>query len=248
MTGELYLSRARLNGDMGRFGPILFPDDRALSMSNSHRLVWALFPQDLKDRPFLYRETDSREDSNRHGRKEYMILSSIPPHDGSRLFHLETKPFEPALTVGDRLAFSLRANPTVQSGDKTEKTAGSKGKNRRYDVVMNALSKLPKESRAAERPRIIREAGLDWLTKQGLRAGFVLPELDKVSVDGYQTIPIDPNRFSASQGEGRAGHSRLEFEGILQVTDPKTFLTCLASGFGRARAFGHGLMLIRRAR
>jgi CRISPR system Cascade subunit CasE len=40
----------------------------------------------------------------------------------------------------------------------------------------------------------------------------------------------------------------LDFEGVLEVTDPVRFLAALANGFGRARAFGCGLMLIRRAR
>jgi len=35
---------------------------------------------------------------------------------------------------------------------------------------------------------------------------------------------------------------------VLTVEDPPLFLVALAAGFGRARAFGCGLMLIRRAR
>lgn len=247
MTGKLYLSRARLRADMDRLGPILFPGDPSQNMSNSHRLVWALFPKDMKERPFLYRESERREDASRHRRKEYMILSSVEPSDSSGLFHVETKPFEPALVAGDRLAFVLRANATVQSRDRNEQTSGARSKTRRYDVVMNALNNLPKEHRGAERPRVIREAGLEWLTKQGLGGGFTLPEPEKVAVDGYQKIAIDPNRLKASPGKGRAGHSRLEFEGELEVSDPQAFLARLATGFGRARAFGHGLMLIRRA-
>ena len=38
----------------------------------------------------------------------------------------------------------------------------------------------------------------------------------------------------------------LEYEGSLVVRDPAAFLAGLFTGFGRARAFGCGLMLIRR--
>ena len=38
----------------------------------------------------------------------------------------------------------------------------------------------------------------------------------------------------------------MDFSGMLEVKDPARFLTQLAQGFGRARAFGCGLMLIRR--
>jgi CRISPR system Cascade subunit CasE len=39
----------------------------------------------------------------------------------------------------------------------------------------------------------------------------------------------------------------LEFAGVLTVRDPARFLAALAQGFGHAKAFGCGLMLIRRA-
>jgi len=38
----------------------------------------------------------------------------------------------------------------------------------------------------------------------------------------------------------------LDYEGILEITDPAAFTTAIARGFGRAKAFGCGLMLIRR--
>ena len=39
----------------------------------------------------------------------------------------------------------------------------------------------------------------------------------------------------------------VDLEGILQVGDPELFLGALRKGFGRAKAYGFGLMLIRRA-
>jgi CRISPR system Cascade subunit CasE len=38
----------------------------------------------------------------------------------------------------------------------------------------------------------------------------------------------------------------LDFEGMLVVEAPELFLASVAQGFGRAKAFGCGLMLIRR--
>ncbi len=62
----------------------------------------------------------------------------------------------------------------------------------------------------------------------------------EVGVDGYELVSIPRDGASAAQ------FSRLDFTGLLTVTDPAAFLTALACGFGRARAFGCGLMLIRR--
>jgi CRISPR system Cascade subunit CasE len=39
----------------------------------------------------------------------------------------------------------------------------------------------------------------------------------------------------------------LDLEGVLVVSDPARLCHCLAHGFGRAKAFGCGLMMIRRA-
>ena len=52
------------------------------------------------------------------------------------------KPFEPALAPGDRLGFSLRANPVVTRADPRT------GRPRRHDVVMDRLHALPKGARA----------------------------------------------------------------------------------------------------
>ncbi|WP_408742481.1 type I-E CRISPR-associated protein Cas6/Cse3/CasE [Acetobacter peroxydans] len=39
----------------------------------------------------------------------------------------------------------------------------------------------------------------------------------------------------------------LDLSGRIEITDPSLFLTQMAQGFGRAKSFGCGLMLIRRA-
>jgi CRISPR system Cascade subunit CasE len=41
--------------------------------------------------------------------------------------------------------------------------------------------------------------------------------------------------------------SALDLSGVLEVQDGEPFLAALLSGFGKAKAFGCGLMLIRRA-
>jgi CRISPR system Cascade subunit CasE len=62
-----------------------------------------------------------------------------------------------------------------------------------------------------------------------------------IAVDGYERV-----RLPRPAGPD-AVFGRLDLDGVLAVGDPALFLSSLASGFGRARAFGCGLMLIRRA-
>lgn len=241
---DLYLSRATLNADFDQLGPILFPSDPAHKMAIAHRLVWTLFPPDLKERPFLYREMAPSHAHGRAARGEIFVLSKLEPRDERGLFRLETKLFRPALAAGDRLMFSLRANPTVQRSEIVD----GRRKTRRFDVVMHALHGLPKEQRAEKRPELVRSAGLDWLAGQGERSGFRLPAREAVRIDGYEQFDADPeNRRPKGEGRRRPGHSRIDFEGLMEVTDPALLIDGIANGFGRARAFGHGLMLIRRA-
>ena len=47
--------------------------------------------------------------------------------------------------------------------------------------------------------------------------------------------------------EAYAKFGILDLSGTLRVNDPAAFIARLGTGFGRARAFGCGLMLIRRA-
>lgn len=226
---SLLLSRIALRRDAptAALAPLLLPSDGQARTAASHHLVWALFSDGPdRRRDFLWREEAP-------GR--FLALSDRPPNPLHDLFEIDSKDFAPALSAGDRLGFALRANAVV-----ARKAEGAK-RGVRHDVVMDALHAVPKgAARQAQRPEAVIQAGRAWLARQGEADGFS-PDAE-VAVDGYETIRIPraglpPIRFG-----------RLDFEGALTVTDPTRFLASLAQGFGRARAFGCGLMLIRRAR
>jgi CRISPR system Cascade subunit CasE len=224
----LWLSRARLRRDttaVASLARLLVPDGDGPRAAAAHRLVWALFADaPERQRDFLWREEAP-------GR--FMALSARPPAPVPDLFDVDVTPFEPALARGDRLGFTLRANPVVSRAVMP----GQRG--RRHDVVMDALRHVAKHERAARRLAVATETGLAWLTRQGSAHGFAP---DRVGVDGYETM-----RLPRDAGREHVRFSQMEFTGTLTVTDPALFLAALAVGFGRARAFGCGLMLIRRA-
>ena len=62
-----------------------------------------------------------------------------------------------------------------------------------------------------------------------------------VAVDGY-----DQHRISRTGSARSMSYSTLDFEGILTVGDPGTLLPAIAHGFGAAKAYGCGLMLVQR--
>jgi CRISPR system Cascade subunit CasE len=202
------------------------PEDAAARASASHRLVWALFADSAdRKRDFLWREEKPGH---------FMALSARPPDDPHHLFDLDFKPFAPNLSSGDRLGFTLRANPVVARPE----ARGQRGK--RHDVVMDLLRDVPRGERAMARPEAVLTAGRAWLARQGEAHGFT--PIGDTAVDGYDNVRIP-------RADGKpAVFGVLDISGLLEVRDPSEFLTRLSQGFGRARAFGCGLMLIRRAR
>jgi CRISPR system Cascade subunit CasE len=225
---DLFLSRIRLRDEpsVATLGTVLFDTSGRHRSEASRRLVWTLFADRAdRTRDFLWREDAA-------GR--FYVLSNRPPQDKHQLFAVETKAFEPVLSVDDRLTFSLRANATISRPRGDSKRAG-----KRDDVVMAALKRIPSDERAGARKELIRSEGLAWLRRQGLAAGFDFNDRD-VRVDGYQPLII------RGDGNNALKLSVIELDGMLTVRDPNIFLEKLARGFGRGKAFGLGLMLIRR--
>ena len=163
----------------------------------------------------------------------FLVLSARAPLDPHSLFEIETKPFEPELAKGDKLRFVLRANPVV-----SRKTDGSRS--RRDDIVMHRLHAVPKGfERAQRRDEIAGEAGRDWLKNQGAKAGFAVETCDAA---GYHTLAVP------REGKKPIQLGVLDLEGRIEIEDFSAFLPALTRGFGKAKGFGCGLMLIARAR
>ena len=205
-------------------------------MDAHHRLVWALFGDGpARKRDFLWRA---------EGRGRFLALSARPPAgDGAGLFEPpEVKAFAPELREGDVLAFALRANATRTRVDpaRSEKERG-----RRVDIVMDAIHALPSgrvsDERREARMTLAQRAGQAWLEAQGDKAGFAV---QRSAVADYAVVPL-PAHTGPRRGQPQFGV--MELAGEIRVTDPERLVAQIAEGFGRARAFGCGLMLIRRA-
>lgn len=241
----LYFSRATLRRDVpaSALRELLVPRGESARAGAAHRLVWTLFADaPERERDFLWREADAGV---------YYFLSRRPPDDRHSLFELaEPKRFAPAFDVGDRLRFDLRANATV-----ARKADPSQRRGKPCDVVMDALYSMPKGARAEARRDVVAAAGARWLEAQGARCGFAVathdPDAEQedematsaaapaIRVSAYRTLRVDHAGPAARLGV-------LDLEGEIVVRDPALFIGSLARGFGRAKAFGCGLMLVRR--
>ena len=205
----------------------------------------------------------------------FYVLSKQIPRDATGLWHIDTPEngYRPDLRAGDRLMFKLRANPVVtQKVERDDEAklawlsrrekAGLKEKPKstkqriRHDVVMEAKRNMDwKNTPPSQRPTLAKLAydeGSRWLEGKALKFGFKI-ESTRIE-DEYFDGPIEMSSLRVdgySSWRQRYGKkielSILDFEGNLIVTDPAKFSKALYEGIGPAKAFGCGLLLVRRA-
>ncbi len=193
-----------------------------------HQLIWSFFPRDDPKRSFLFRKMEAR------GRPSFVVVSPEEPVSPSPAWLVESKPYTPRLREGQRLAFSLRANPVIRR--RTDD-----GRQRRDDVVMDAKKRFKEAHPGEPAPmqRLIQEAGTAWLEARAQRLGFAIdPRL--VRCEGYR-------QHRLTRGRGKpVRFSTVDMEGLLTVTDPERFAKTLVTGVGPSKAFGCGLLLVKR--
>ena len=216
----MFLSRVTL--DLGKLTPEMMQKWQSASPYASHQWLWQLFSHQ-DERRFLF-----RHESAVRGERFY-VQSDVPPLDGHNIFAVESKPFQPHLTKGMFLYFSLRANPVITRSGK------------RSDVMMDAKYQAKQKGIPAEQhwPLQIIAAN-NWLRRQGEQHGFMLPDKQDYVVSYQQ------QRFSRLTGERPISFGSVDFAGLLRVDDVTRFSHALRNGVGKSKALGCGLMLIRR--
>lgn len=124
------------------------------------------------------------------------------------------KPYDLHLTTGQMLTFRLRANPTKRLG----KAAGDDH---------------------GKRVGIYREEEqIAWLARKGEQHGFRLVHA-QVSRDGKIKDEKDAGRDGAVH---KLELLSVQFDGILQVTDPDRLVSAVQNGIGSGKGFGFGLL------
>jgi len=212
---------------------------RALGPYEEHQWLWRFFPDQpsaKRDFLFCHREIE--------GASRYYLVSGRPPTNPDATWSVQTRGYAPELGRGARLRFDLRANPIV--------TSKRDGKARRDDVVMAEKKRLLQERglknwsdwQDADKPQLydlVDRTCRRWLIRRAETHGFLVDE-DALRVDGYLTHAERRHLPSTQQ----LRFSTVDFSGVLTVTDPDRFRAALSTGIGPAKAFGCGLLLVRR--
>jgi CRISPR system Cascade subunit CasE len=194
-----------------------------------HKLVWNLFADHPeRKRDFIYRHEPV------NGWPTFYTVSQREPQNASGMWEVTPKEYRPNLRTGQRLGFTLCANPIRSKRDENKRQ-------HRHDVIMEAKLEIKKRSENINMPDIVQEHGVRWLLDRAESHGFsVSPE--GIRADGYQQHSIFKGK-----GNQQITFSTVDFSGILTVIDPAVFIEkCLFDGIGPAKGFGCGLMLVRR--
>lgn len=200
-----------------------------------HQWLWRWFPAERgAPRDFLFRQREA------DGIPRYYVVSRRAPVDEGGAWQAQTRDYSPQVHEGERLQFELRANPTVRHGRD--------GKSKRHDVVMEAKKKLLSERglirwsdwMGDDKPSVqavAHPACNAWLQRRGEVMGFE-PDAGALVVESYVQHEEKPDKALC--------FSTVDLSGQLTVTDPQAFRTALLGGVGSAKAFGCGLLLVRR--
>ncbi len=221
----------------------------AKSPYGDHQWLWRfLAAEPGTPRDFLFRRRDGE-----NSMPGFYVVSARKPQSFSDAWQVESRVYDPQLQEGQRLAFELRANPVV--------THTVNGKSRRDDVVMQEKKRLLAEHkfrRWADWPdedeakpalyEMVQARCLDWLERRAEQAGFRV--LTRELHDEYGSRVVKAARVDG-YAQHRAEHkdirfSTVDFTGELEITNTTAFRKSLLEGIGPAKAFGCGLLLVRR--
>jgi len=152
---------------------------------------------------------------------------------------VETRPYDPQLQTGELVRFDLRVNPTI--------TASKTGK--RHDVLMHAKHQAKAEGLVPDEiAKRIESSGRQWLMERpmGIRIIVDPDDLPDGLADSLIVSRYQQHRVSARKHEKQLMFSSVDYSGMAEVTDPNALRKTLLEGIGRSKAFGCGLLLVRR--
>ncbi|MDI9633582.1 MAG: type I-E CRISPR-associated protein Cas6/Cse3/CasE [Methanolinea sp.] len=203
-----------------------------------HAMVWDLFSDgETRERDFLYRVDSVR------GRPVIYTVSQRKPVCTRRIWMVETKEYNPVLFPGQRLWFSLRANPVRTRWTPPDEQG--RRVHKRHDVVMDA-KRVVRAAQGEGAPPVrmadlIQSEAVRWLAERAGKHGFSVNE-GSVVAGGYRQL-----QFRQGKENREVRISTVDFTGLLRVTDPDLFRKALSEGIGPAKGFGCGMLMVKPA-
>ncbi len=223
-----------------------------------HQWLWKFFPdRDGQSRDFIFRHQAVEKIPR------FYVVSQHRPVSFSEAWQVQSRSYDPQLPKGQRLSFHLCANPVVSKKSAT-------GKSLRHDVVMQAKKQILLEHGLGPKAKwrdipigedkpalydLVQQHCVTWLQSRASNHGF---EVITATVDAYRQHKTNKKGFQSSSidlfddqnvtdnGTSVIKFSSVDFLGELRVTDDELFRQVLFNGLGHAKAFGCGMLLVKR--
>ncbi|SDY50396.1 type I-E CRISPR-associated protein Cas6/Cse3/CasE [Nitrosomonas sp. Nm58] len=198
------------------------PWEFARNPYNLHRQLWRLFPGEEK-------ETRSNGEELRQGflfriegnptglPARLLVQSRRMPEAASGVVLVGTREINPQPVLDQHLAFLITANPVKTITDRERDT------------------KPGKQSEKCRVPLIKEEDQREWIVRKLADAG---------EIKAANVLPHAPVYFRKGNRGGKLVTAT--FEGVMCVRNPDILITLIENGIGSAKAFGCGLLLVRR--
>ncbi len=149
------------------------------------------------------------------------------------LFDAEVKSYSPRIHPGQVLIFRLLANPTKR---------------------INAYPAEGTTERESKRVRLLKEEEhFDWLDRKAAANGFHLlgvrsaRQPDVIGYSRKKHTSLTADKESQEKPVQKITLQAVQFDGILEVTDPEAVISAVRKGIGPAKGFGFGLLSLARA-
>ena len=240
MTKPLQMIRAEINlRDFQRWMGMRRLQDPDHAM---HCLLVESFGKDLAPKPFrvmmprggrngcLYGYAHGGADALREAAGIYAcpLQAGIIPAD-----RIESKVMPTGWQSGKKLGFEIRVRPVVRPTKNADSRPG-----RECDAFQLEAERYEKGQMPRSREEVYRE----WLSRQFDARGGARLESESATLQSFQrTRAIRKLRSRYSEGPDAL------MRGNLVITDSAAFAELLASGIGRHRAYGYGMLLLRPA-
>lgn len=110
-----------------------------------------------------------------------------------------------------------------------------------FDLIASPTKKVASEGKKNSQRRILRQPQerQEWLERKAEQSGFAI-----VQVQEQEQLHVS-GRHHANRG-GVMYHDAYHYQGVLQITDSERFQRALQTGIGSGKAYGFGMMMVKR--
>lgn len=197
-----------------------------------HKKIWELVSRnENQKRDFLYRvEYDAYQNI------KHIYLLAPNQISSQKNIKIAVSPrYQPQLETGEFLFFKLRANPIIKRKEN--------GKAKEYSLVMDAKHQFKKNGQNYQEQfsldELIHDVGMKWLIRKGEQHGFSVKQFEiRTNNDCEYSVKLPGKKVFKLR--------TLDFEGKLKIVDADRFKKSLFNGIGSAKAFGCGMMMVKR--